>query len=73
MLSTFPVEILLEIIRCLPLSTIISLSALSKSWATFMAANESSIYHNISTRHGYVPEDGPDAAAPSEGWKDWCE
>jgi hypothetical protein len=42
MLSVFSAEILLEIIQCLPFATIASLSTLSKSWAVFMAANESS-------------------------------
>ena len=70
MLSTLPVEILLEIIQYLPLTTIGSLPTLSKSWATFMSTNEPSIYFNVSREYGYA---GSDAAAPSEGWKAWCE
>jgi hypothetical protein len=70
MLSTLPVEILLDIIQGLPPKTIASLPALSKSWATFMATNESSIYHFTSKRHGYADSD---AAAPPEGWKAWCK
>jgi hypothetical protein len=70
MLSTLPTEILLEIIQGLPPKTIASLPALSKSWATFMATNESSIYHFISKQHGYADSD---AVAPPEGWKTWCK
>jgi hypothetical protein len=71
MLSTLPVEILLEIIPQLPFKTILLLSTLSKSWATFMDANESSIYHSASKRYGISPKGNPDAAAPPEGWKAW--
>ena len=70
MLSTLPVEILLEIVRYLPFTTIGSFSTLSKSWATFMDTNESSIYHNISKKYGYTDSD---AATPLAGWKAWCE
>jgi hypothetical protein len=70
MLSALPVEILMEIIQWLPFTTIASLSTLSKSWATLMAANEPSIYHSTSMRHGYAD---PGTVAPSEGWKAWCE
>ena len=73
MLSALPVEISLEIIQCLPLTTIVSLSSLSKPWATFMTTNESSIYHHISKRYDYVSGDDTDAAVPPEGWKSWCE
>ena len=72
-LSALPVEILLEILQFLPITTIVSLHGLSKSWAAFLATNESSIYHNISKRHGYTSEGDLDAAAPSEGWKALCE
>jgi hypothetical protein len=67
-LSALPVEILLEIIQCLPLKTITLFSGLSKSWAALMATNESSIYHSISERYGYVSE-----IPPPEGWKAWGE
>lgn|ERR1700753_3752731 len=71
MLSTLPAEILLEIIQFLPFTTIASsLPTLSKSWATFMDTNESSIYHSISKRYGYA-DSGVDT--PSDGWKAWCE
>ena len=70
MLSTLLVEILLEIVQYLPFTTIGSFSTLSKSWETFMDTNESSIYHNISKKYGYTDSD---AAAPSGGWKAWCE
>ena len=73
MLSVFPVEILLDIVQWLPFTTVASLSALSKSWATFMNTNEPSIYHSISKRYGYIPKSGSDEAAPPEGWKAWCE
>ncbi|KAF9642594.1 hypothetical protein BDM02DRAFT_3176644 [Thelephora ganbajun] len=71
MLSVLPVEILLEIIQFMPFTTIASLSTLSKSWATLMDTNESSIYHSISKRHGYVPKDDSGGTAPPEGWKAW--
>jgi len=73
MLSVLPVEILLDIIQWLPVTTITALSTLSKSWETFMDANESSIYHSTSKRHGFAPKDFSDATAPPEGWKTWCE
>ena len=73
MLLVFPAEILLDIIRWLPSTTIASLYTLSKSWAAFMTTNESSIYHSISKRYGYTIESGSDTTAPSEGWKVWCE
>lgn len=73
MMLMLPTEILLEIIQCLPFTTITLLPTLSRSWAAFMTTNESSIYRNISKRYGYAPEGDLDAAAPSEGWKAWCE
>jgi len=73
MLSVFPVEVLLEIIQWLPFGTVGSLSALSKSWSTFMETNESSIYHNMSKRYGYIPKGDSNPADPPEGWKAWCE
>lgn len=73
MLSALPVEILLEIIRSLPLATVASLSTLSKSWAKCMASNESSIYHDISKRYGYISEGDSGDDTPTEGWKTWCE
>jgi len=73
MLSALPVEILLEIILWLPYPTIGSLSTLSKSWATFMDTNESSIYHGISKRYGYAPKGDFSVSAPPEGWKSRCE
>jgi hypothetical protein len=73
MLSVLPAETLLEIIGCLPFTTIASLSILSKPWAAFMTTNESSIYRNISKRYGYASDGGSCTIAPSEGWKSWCE
>ena len=73
MLSTLPVETLLEIIQHLPISTITSLSALSKSWAAFMAANEQSIYFRVSKRYGYTSEGDANPNAPPGGWKAWRE
>ena len=72
-LSMLPLETLLDIIQLLPLTTIASLSALSKSWAAFMATNESSIYYSISKLHGYIKGGGPVAPAPPGGWKAWGE
>ncbi|KAF9777862.1 hypothetical protein BJ322DRAFT_513946 [Thelephora terrestris] len=68
MLLKLPVEILLEIIQCLPFTSLRTLPSLSKSWATFMGTNEPSIYHDISRQYGYA---NPDTAPPSEGWKAW--
>ena len=73
MLSTFPAEILVDIIQHLPLAAIVSLSTLSKSWATFMITSESSIYQGLSELYGYAPKGRSDAAAPAEGWKAYCE
>ena len=73
MLSVLPVEILLDIIQSLPLTTVASFSALSKSWAKFMIANESSMYHNLSKQYGYTLEGDSGNAAPAEGWKTWCK
>ena len=73
MLSALPVEIVLEIIQRLPVATLASLSALSKPWAAFMDANESSIYHGASKRYGFAPIGDPNAAPPPEGWKAWRE
>ena len=73
MLSALPVETLLEIIQYLTVSTIASLSTLSKSWAMFMATNESSVFRSISKRYGCISEGEEDSAAPPEGWKVWCE
>jgi len=72
MLSALPVEVLLEIIQRLPFRTVVSLSALSKSWATFMGTNESSIYHSISKRYRCSPE-GDFDTPPPEGWRAWRE
>jgi len=72
MISVLPAEILLDILQWLPFTTLASLSTLSKSWAAFMGANESSIYHGISKRYGYTPKGDSDAGAPPEGWKAWC-
>ena len=72
-LSTLPVEVLLEIIQRLPISTVAALSALSKSWAAFVAANESSIYHSIPRRYGYAPESDTSSTVPPDGWKALCE
>ncbi|KAF9789196.1 hypothetical protein BJ322DRAFT_1177087 [Thelephora terrestris] len=71
MLSSLPVETLFEILQYLSLSTIASLSTLSKSWLAFMTTNESSIYRNISMRYGCTSGDGEDSAGPPGGWKAW--
>ena len=73
MLSTFPAEVLVDIIQHLPLAIVVSLSTLSKSWATFITANESPIYQNLLELYGYAPEGSSDAVAPAEGWKACCE
>lgn len=70
-LSALPVEILLEIIQHLPIKVLLSLSTLSKTWAAFVGANESSIYHSASKRYGFAPNG--DVDAPPEGWKAWRE
>ena len=73
LLSTLPVDILLEIIQYLPFEAITSLSALSKSWAALIKTNESPIYRSTSERYGFAPKGGFDDAPPPEGWKAWCE
>jgi len=72
-LSALPVDILLEIIQYLPFMAVGSLPALSKSWAAFVNANESSIYRSTSKSYGFSPKGGFHDAPPPEGWKAWCK
>jgi hypothetical protein len=75
----------LEMVALLPLSTITRLTLVQKAWKEFVDANETNIYHNAATFHGFVPttdttlEDAiafmefPAAALDIRGWKKYCE
>ncbi|KAJ7912406.1 hypothetical protein B0H13DRAFT_543501 [Mycena leptocephala] len=75
----------LEMVALLPLSTITRLTLVQKAWKEFVDANETNIYHNAATFHGFVPttattlEDAiafmefPAAALDIRGWKKYCQ
>ncbi|KAJ7292712.1 hypothetical protein C8J57DRAFT_1266839 [Mycena rebaudengoi] len=50
-----PTELVLSILRFLPLATLARLQTTSREWNTFFKVNHSSIYHNAAVLHGFIP------------------
>ena len=84
MLHILPVELSLAVLSYLPLSTLCSLSSLSREWLEFFSENKSTIFHNAAVLHEYIDPETlllEDALSMRVGnpwkgvadWKDFCE
>ena len=84
MLHVLPVELSLAVLSYLPLSTLCSLSSLSREWLEFISENKSAIFHKAAVLHEYIDPETlllEDALSmrvnnPWRGvadWKDFCE
>ena len=84
MLDVLPVEVLLEVLRYLPVPSLCSLFTLSHQWYDLLSANQPSIFHNAAILHGYIQPGClriEDALAQYTGnpwkgstdWKDFCK
>ena len=84
MLHVLPVELSLAVLSYLPLQTLCPLLSLSRKWFDFCSQNQSTIFRNAATLHGYTDsgthllEDAlsEHKGSPWEGatdWKDFCK
>ncbi|KAJ6541832.1 hypothetical protein B0H19DRAFT_959142 [Mycena capillaripes] len=49
-----PIELVIEILKYLPVSAIVSLSSTSRDWNNFCEVNQSILYHNAAILHGFT-------------------
>ncbi|KAJ7242600.1 hypothetical protein B0H12DRAFT_1236729 [Mycena haematopus] len=49
-----PVELVVEILKFAPLSTIANVFAVSREWNSFCNVNQSILYHNAAVFHGFI-------------------
>ncbi|KAJ7455901.1 hypothetical protein B0H11DRAFT_2066218 [Mycena galericulata] len=50
-----PVELVISILKYLPLSTLSNLLSTSREWNNFFQVNQSILYHNAAVLHGFTP------------------
>ncbi|KAK7063753.1 F-box domain-containing protein [Favolaschia claudopus] len=77
-----PAELVIAILRYIPLSTLTSLPSVSREWQSFCQVNESNLYHNAAILHGFVSSSvvyselattlSRRALAGVSGWKSFC-
>ena len=54
MLYGLPAEVTLIVLSYLPISSLSSLSLLSRQWSDFFAEHKSTIFHRAALYHGYI-------------------
>ncbi|KAG7446560.1 uncharacterized protein BT62DRAFT_1076116 [Guyanagaster necrorhizus] len=81
--ESLPVEIILEILAYLQLSSLASFVAVSRSTKLLVDANESTVFRNAAVVHGLISSDGtqpadlrakytPRSLQGVDGWKSFC-
>ena len=84
MISTFPLEIVLNILSHLPIHTIHVFQRLSHDYNDLIVSNENAVYRSAAVLHGFVsPEEVAHYFDPESfhghwldelgGWKDLCK
>ncbi|KAN0140889.1 hypothetical protein V8E53_001333 [Lactarius tabidus] len=82
MLHILPAELTLKVLSHLPITSLLSLPALSRQWFHFFATHQSAIFYSAAVQHEYIQpgtslEDAlsVNTGRPwegSESWKDFC-
>jgi hypothetical protein len=83
MLHILPAELTLKVLSHLPITSLLSLPALSRQWFHFFATHQSAIFYSAAVQHEYIQpgtslEDAlsVNTGRPwegSESWKDFCK